>query len=336
MKKTLPGRLDPRHRPTTQDKPTPCDGLIPRLRRSPRPWTPAAICLVLAMCLSVASVSPAAAQTLIPGKQGELKKAKPSYDLKDRIDEKKAELKENEKKDEHGIVVIEKAPYDPLANTDEITHLALAAFCSKYCIGLNVNDGDWVRYQHTRGGVTSTVELRISREENGNTWLVRTDTGADGTTETHMLFAAGKPQLLEAYRVTDSGDIEPIAVPDPIETGLAFSERREAAIEALGQGSLSGIRVEACAGTEPLTGPFGAMNCRCLEVLIPGQVNRLSMSSMRPIEEEGTKLWFNAAVPRIIPYDAIVLPVLISPDDTMTVQGGMVRSTYYELIDWSR
>jgi hypothetical protein len=227
-------------------------------------------------------------------------------------------------------------PYDVLAGANEQTWLALAGWSSKYRIGLNTSEGDWVRYEITGTDPKETVELLAKRAETGDMWIIEKHAveGSEESSEIHMLFASGKPRLLEAFRVDDKGGKTRYDIPDPQTAGELVVAARDESIENVA-GDRSRIRIVDCTEREELKGQFGTLDCQCLEVRVAEELSPISFERFRPWIPEGTILWFSTSVPRLVPVDAILLPALVSPDEAMVVQGGMVRSPGYELVDYS-
>jgi hypothetical protein len=226
-------------------------------------------------------------------------------------------------------------PYNMLDTADEDLFLALLGWTSKYRIGLGVQDGDWVRYESVGDGPKETLEIRASKTDAGETWIIetRTEAGSENSTEFHSLFSPGKPKLLQAFRIAEDGAREDIVPLDDTLSGELFLEARQNAIDALG-GKRNEMKVTDCGYVQKLTGPFGTMMCRCIEVRIAEDVDPLSLARQRRWLSEGTLIWLNEDVPRLIPMSAVLLPSLLSPDDMMMVPGGMVRSPYHVLIDY--
>ncbi len=226
-------------------------------------------------------------------------------------------------------------PYNMLDEADEDLFLALVGWISKYRIGPGVQDGDWVRYESIGDGPTETLEIRASKTDARETWIIetRTQAGSENSTEFHSLFSVGKPKLLQAFRIDESGTREDITPIDDIRAGELFFEARETAFDALG-GKRNEIRVVDCGDVQKLEGPFGTKMCRCIQVQIAADIDPSSIARVRPWLPEGTLVWLNEDVPRLIPMSAVLLPSLLSPDDMMLVPGGMVRSPYHVLVDY--
>ena len=226
-------------------------------------------------------------------------------------------------------------PYNMLDEADEDLFLALLGWTSKYRIGLDVQDGDWVRYESIGDGPSETLEIRASKTDARETWIIetRTESESGNSTELHSLFSAGKPKLLQAFRIDETGTREDITPLDDIHAGELFLEARQTAFDALG-GKREEIRVVDCGDVQKLEGPFGTKMCRCIEVRIAEDVDPISFARQRRWLPEGTLVWLNEDVPRLIPMSAVLLPSLLSPDDMMSVRGGMVRSPYHVLVDY--
>ena len=226
-------------------------------------------------------------------------------------------------------------PYNMLDEADDDLVLALMGWTSKYRIGLGVQDGDWVRYESVGDGPKETLEIRASMTDAGETWIIetRTKAGSENSTELHSLFSAGKPKLLEAFRVGEDGTREDIAPLDDERAGELFLEARQTVLDALG-GNRKEIKVTDCGDVQKIKGPFGTKMCRGIEVQVAEDVDPISFARQRRWLSEGTLIWLNEDVPRLIPMSAVLLPALLSPDDMMMVPGGMVRSPYHVLIDY--
>jgi len=226
-------------------------------------------------------------------------------------------------------------PYNILDEADEDLFLALLGWTSKYRIGRGVQDGDWVRYESLGDGPSETLEIRASKTDAGETWIIETRTEAESgsSTEFHSLFSAGKPKLLQAFRIDESGTREDITPLDDIRAGELFLEARQTAFDALGS-KREEIRVVDCGDVQKLEGPFGTKMCRCIEVRIAEDLDPISFTRQRRWLPEGTLVWLNEDVPRLIPMSAVLLPSLLSPDDMMSVPGGMIRSPYHVLVDY--
>ena len=226
-------------------------------------------------------------------------------------------------------------PYNMLDEADDDLFLALMGWTSKYRIGLGVQDGDWVRYESVGDDPKETLEIRASKTDAGATWIIetRTKAGSAKSTELHSLFSAGKPKLLEAFRVGEDGTREDIAPLDEELAGELFLEARQTALDALG-GNRKEIKVTDCGDVQKIQGPFGTKMCRGIEVQVAEDLDPISFARQRRWLSEGTLIWMNEDVPRLIPMSAVLLPVLLSPDDMMMVPGGMVRSPYHVLIDY--
>jgi hypothetical protein len=226
-------------------------------------------------------------------------------------------------------------PLNILDQADEDLFLSLLGWSSKYRIGLDVQDGDWVKYESLGDGPKETLELRVSKTDRGETWLIekRTAAGSDKSTELHALFSRGKPKLLQGFRIHEDGTREDITPLDDIKAGELFLDARKDAIDALGGEGVA--RVRDCGGdVQELTGPFGTLLCRCVEVQVAEDVDPVSFATRRRWLSEGNLVWLNEDVPRLIPMSAVLLPCLLSPDDMMSVPGGMVRSAYHVLVDY--
>lgn len=228
-------------------------------------------------------------------------------------------------------------PYNPMDGADEDMLLALAGWSSKYRIGLDVQDGDWVKYETVGDGPRETLELRIEKNPGGDLWLTETRTPAGSTkgTETHMHFSAGKPKLLEGYRILPDGTREELAPPDDMKAGELFLEARTDAMDALG-GDRTKFKVVECEDVQEITGPFGTLKCRCIEVRVAEDISPISFATTRRWLSEGTLVWFNDDVPRLMPMSAVLLPAMLEPDTFMMVTGGLVRSPYHVLVDYRR
>jgi hypothetical protein len=226
-------------------------------------------------------------------------------------------------------------PYNILDEADEDLFLSLLGWTSKYRIGLDVQDGDWVRYESIGDGPIETLEIRASKTDAGQTWIIETRTvaGSGKSTEFHSLYAAGKPKLIQAFRIDESGTREDITPLEDIRAGELFLEARQTVVDALG-GKRNEIQVTDCGEVKEIEGPFGTKMCRCIQVLVAEDVDPISFARQRRWLSEGTLMWLNEDVPRLIPLSAVLLPSLLSPDDMMTVPGGMVRSAYHVLVDY--
>lgn len=240
-----------------------------------------------------------------------------------------------DKRTEEPPAPTEPVPFNILDDADEDTYLALLAWSSKYRIGLGVQDGDWVKYESLGDGPKETLEISASRTDAGDVWLVekRTVAGSGKSNELHALFSKGKPKLLEAFRIDGSGTREDITPLDDITAGALFLEARQNALDALAAPQ-NGIRVTDCGDVLVLEGPFGSLVCRCIEVQIAEDVDPISFATRRRWLSEGTLIWLNEDVPRLLPMSAALLPALLSADDMMSVPGGMVRSPYHVLVDF--
>ena len=229
----------------------------------------------------------------------------------------------------------EPAAYNMLDEADEDMILALTGWTSKYRIGLGVQDGDWVRYESAGDGPKETLEIRASKTDAGDTWIIetRTKAGSGNSTEFHALFSTGKPKLLKAFRIGEDGTREDIVPLDDMRAGEIFLEARQTAFDALG-GKRDEIRVVECGDVQEIQGPFGTKMCRCIEVQLAEDLDPISFARRRRWLSEGTLIWLNEDVPRLIPMSAVLLPSLLSPDEMMMVPGGMVRSPYHVLIDY--
>ena len=226
-------------------------------------------------------------------------------------------------------------PFDILDGADEDLYLALLAWSSKYRIGLDVKDGDWVRYESVGVDPKETLELRMSKTDAGEVWIIetRTKAGSANGSELHALFSVGKPVLLKAFRIDESGTREDITPLDDETAGTLFLEARQTAFAALG-GDRNAMRVVDCGDVQELVGPFGTLMCRCIEVQIAEEVDPISFATRRRWLPEGTLVWLNEDVPRLIPMSSALLPSMLSPDDMMMVPGGMVRSPYHVLVEY--
>ena len=225
-------------------------------------------------------------------------------------------------------------PYNILDGADDDLVLALMGWTSKYRIGLGVQDGDWVRYESVGDGPKETLEIRASKTDAGETWIIetRTKAGSKSSTEFHALFSAGKPKMLEAFRIGEDGTREDIAPLSDERSGELFLQARQTALDALG-GDRKKVKVVDTGDAQKIVGPFGTKLCRGIEVRVAEELDPISFARQRRWLSEGTLIWLNEDVPRLIPMSAVLLPALISPDDMMMVAGGMVRSPYHVLID---
>lgn len=226
-------------------------------------------------------------------------------------------------------------PYNMLDTADDDLVLALMGWTSKYRIGLDVQDGDWVKYESVGDDPKETLEIRAAKTDAGETWIIetRTKAGSKSSTELHSLFSPGKPKLLAAFRIGEDGTREDIAPLDDERSGELFLEARQTALDALG-GNRKEIKVIDCGDAQKIEGPFGTKLCRGIEVQVAEDVDPISFARRRRWLSEGTLIWLNKDVPRLIPMSAVLLPALLSPDDMMMEPGGMVRSPYHVLIDY--
>ncbi len=284
------------------------------------PWT----MLALTFALTVAMTAAASAQTgAAPGAAGSSTAAGTSEKLT------------MEKRTAEPAATADPAPFNILDRASEDMYRSLLGWSSKYRIGLDVQDGDWVRYESVGDGPKETLEISLSKTDAGEMWIVekRKVAGSSGSREFHALFSAGKPKLLQAFIIDESGAREDVTPLDDMTAGTLFLEARAIALEALG-GDRNKIRVSDCGDVLELTGPYGTLVCRCLEVQVAEEVDPISFATRRRWLSEGTLVWLNEDVPRLIPMSSILLPALLSPDDMMVVRGGMVRSPYHVLVDY--
>lgn len=285
----------------------------PRIRRSLTVAVTVAALIAAAACAALAQTAPGAGQPAAdPATE------KPAVDPKTVPSPK-----------EEGRV-----PYNILEEADEDMFLSLAGWSTKYRTSPELEDGDWVKYESVGEGPKETLEIRASKTEEG-TWIIekRTVAGQEGSTELHLLFTPGKPKLLRAFRVAADGTREDIEPLDEITSGELFLEARQMAFDALG-GDRTKFKVYNSGDVQKLVGPFGEMLCRSVEMVVAEDVDPASFERVRRWLSEGTLLWLNEDVPRLIPMSSVLLPALVSPDDLMTVQGGLVRSTYHVLVDY--
>ncbi len=226
-------------------------------------------------------------------------------------------------------------PYNMLDTADDDLVLALMGWTSKYRIGLDVQDGDWVKYESVGDDPKETLEIRAAKTDAGETWIIetRTKAGSKSSTELHSLFSPGKPKLLAAFRIGEDGTREDITPLDDERSGELFLEARQTALDALG-GNRKEIKVVDCGGAQKIEGPFGTKLCRGIEVQVAEDIDPISFARQRRWLSEGTLIWLHEDVPRLIPMSAVLLPALLSPDDMMMEPGGMVRSPYHVLIDY--
>jgi hypothetical protein len=226
-------------------------------------------------------------------------------------------------------------PYNILADAGDEMFLALLGWSSKYRLGLDVEDGDWVKYESLGEGPKETLEISATKTEKRETWLVETRTieGSDKSTELHALFSPGKPKLLKAFRVDESGVRQDLTPLDDIRAGELFLEARDRAADALG-GDKGKYRVASYGDVQTLEGPFGKLLCRSVEVQVAEEVDPISFETRRLWLSEGNLLWLCEDVPRLMPMSAVMLPSLLHPDEMMSVPGGMVRSAYHVLVDY--
>jgi hypothetical protein len=226
-------------------------------------------------------------------------------------------------------------PLNILDQADEDVFLSLLGWSSKYRIGLDVQDGDWVKYESVGDAPKEILELRAKKTDNGETWLIekRTAAGSNQSTELHALFSRGKPKLLQAFRILEDGTRQDITPLDDIRSGEIFLDVRKDALDTLG--GEKNCRVRDCGGdVQELTGPYGKLLCRCVEVQVAEDVDPVSFATRRRWLSEGNLVWLNEDVPRLIPMSAVLLPSILSPDDMMSVPGGMVRSAFHVLVDY--
>jgi hypothetical protein len=226
-------------------------------------------------------------------------------------------------------------PYNILDGADSDLVLALMGWSSKYRISPGIQDGDWVKYESVGDGPKQTLEIRAEKTEDGHLWLIETTkvAGQSGTTELHELLAPGKPKLLQAYRVAADGSREDLTPLDDETSGQLFMYARNEASEALG-GNPMDYKVYDSGDVQRLEGPFGSLLCRPIEVRVAEDVDPISFATRRLWLPEGTLLWLNEDVPRLLPMADMLLPALLSPDDFMSVQGGLVRSPYHVLVEY--
>jgi len=226
-------------------------------------------------------------------------------------------------------------PFNILDEADDELFLALAGFSSKYRMSPGVQDGDWVKYKTLGDGPEQFVEIRAEKEADGGVWLIETTTPVGGgeSTELRLLFTPGKPKLVKALRVAADGTREDVTPLDPTRAGELFIHAKNTAIDALG-GDRKDMKVYDSGDVQNLEGPFGKLTCRAVEVRVAEEVDPISFATRRRWLPEGTLIWLNEDVPRLMPMSAVLLPVLISPDDFMAVPGGMVRSPYHVLVDY--
>jgi len=227
------------------------------------------------------------------------------------------------------------APFNILEEASDDMYLSLLGWSSKYRMGLDLEDGDWIKYESLGDGPKETLEIRAARTEKLETWLVETTTveGSDVSTELHVLFSPGKPKLLAAFRIDENGVREDLTPLDDIRAGELFLEAMAQAADALG-GDSSKFRVLGDGDVQTLVGPFGEALCRSVEVQVAEEVDPISFETRRRWLSEGTLLWLSQDVPRLMPMSAVLLPSLLTPDEMMSVPGGLVRSPYHVLIDY--
>ncbi len=226
-------------------------------------------------------------------------------------------------------------PYNILDEADEDLFLSLLGWSSKYRIGLGVQDGDWVRYESVGDGPSETLEIRAVKTDEGQTWIIETRTvaGSENSTEFHTLYSPGRPKLFQAFRIGEDGTRKDITPLEDVTSGELFLEARQTVLDALG-GKRDEIKVTDCGEVRQIEGPFGTKMCRCIQVQVAEKLDPISFARQRRWLAEGTLIWLNEDVPRLIPLSAVLLPSLLSPDDMMMVPGGMVRSPYHVLVDY--
>jgi hypothetical protein len=225
-------------------------------------------------------------------------------------------------------------PFNILDEADDQMFSCLLGWSSKYRMQPDIGDGAWVKYESLGDGPKETLEIRAERTESGQIWLIETTTKSSGaTTELHTLFTPGKPRLMEAFRIDEEGNRHDLPILDELTNGELFLEARQIARDAVGNDP-NKYKVADCPDVTEITGPFGTMMCRCVEVKIAEEVDPISFETRRLWLPEGTLIWMNMDVPRIMPMSAVLLPSLLSPDDMMSVPGGLVRSPYHVLIDY--
>jgi hypothetical protein len=229
----------------------------------------------------------------------------------------------------------EPEPVNFMEQVDGDMYLALLGWSSKYRIGLDVQDGDWVKYESVGEGPKETLELRVEKTDAGETWLIEKRTMADSgkSTELHVLFTPGKPKVVSAFRILEDGTREDITPLDDLKAGELFLEARTRALDAVG-GDRSKVRVTSCGDVQEISGPYGKLLCNCIEVQVAENVDPISFATRRRWLSEGNLIWLSQDVPRIMPMSAVILPCLLSPDDMMSEQGGMVRSAFHALVDY--
>jgi hypothetical protein len=226
-------------------------------------------------------------------------------------------------------------PFNILDGADEDLFLALLGWSSKYRMSPDIQDGDWVKYESLGDGPKKTLEIRAEKTDDGNIWFIETTTveGSGNATELHSLVTPGKPKLLQAYRVAADGTREDLTPLDDAKSGELFMFARERAKEEMG-GDPTKYKVYDSGEVQKLEGPFGSLMCRPIDVRIADEVNPISFATRRRWLPEGTLLWLNEDVPRLLPMEDMLLPALLSPDDFMSVQGGLVKSPEHVLVDY--
>ena len=284
-------------------------------------WT-TCVLLAFTIVLAVALTSAASAQAQATGTSPSGSKVTASASAQVKVDKGTEGLKDP-------------VAYNILADATDDMYLSLLGWSSKYRIGLDVEDGDWVKYESLGEDPKETLEIRATRTEKNETWLVETTTveGSEKSTELHALFSPGKPKLLMAFRIDENGVREDLTPLDDIRAGELFLEARNQAADALG-GDKAKYRVTAAGDIQTLEGPFGKMLCRNVEVQVAQEVDPISFQTRRLWLSEGTLLWLSQDVPRLIPMSAVLLPSLLHPDELMAAPGGLVRSPYHVLVDY--
>jgi hypothetical protein len=222
----------------------------------------------------------------------------------------------------------------PRPSEDEMEQmLALVQWMTPFRFGKDLKEGDWVKYGMLSGDPTQTTEIRVDGSEKGGIWIVETITDGSESSEVRLLIDLGTMKVLDAFRIDEQGDKESAAPLDDERVAEIMEPVMAQGMPGMPQG-LAFAGLEKC-GTEEVSGPFGSLQCACLQA----QITKESLEQIPPVQTEhviaATRLYLSDEVPKLMPLQAAMALALLAPDDFGQVKNGLVKCPTFVLVSHS-